>query len=436
MPATVTVSFTVNECSVMAQKETTLDIARDWYLWNDRLPGTIDIADFATVNDLVAFIASFSPPGSDGFPVDRYGGIGPAETEQQFFGEGKYEGFGFSFRFDAADDMRITRVFADSPAAFASPGPLARGQRILALNDRTIAEILASGGSAELAAILDSALVKFTILDTDAVEFDTEIERGIVTIDPVPQWRLVPRADGTSAGYLQFETFISTADAQLDAVFEQFRLASVSDVVLDLRYNGGGIVPTAEFFADLLGGFVASDEIFTETRFNADRSAENRLRRFAALLNSINLSRLVVIASGSTASASEMIINGLGPHVDVAVVGQDTFGKPVGQSGWQFCDNILRLTTFQLFNADGFGDYFDGLPVTAGCEAVDDLSVAVGDDADPRLVAALNYLDTGACQAPPAGQIQELAQFKLGFEALPVMPVRNDAPWRVYADAY
>lgn len=416
-------------CSVAAQKQTTLEIAREWYLWNDRLPASINIENFATVNELVAFIAESSPLGSDNEPVDRYGGIGSAEAEEQFFGEGKFEGFGFSYRFETNDELRVTRVFADSPAA---QGGLARGQQIVALNGTPVADIIAGQGVNALFAVFDTSPLTFTLRDRNGVDLEpTTIERGIVTIDPVPQWRLIERPDGTKAGYLEFYQFISTANAELDAVFAEFRTNNVTDVIVDLRYNGGGIVTTAELFGDLLGGFVAGNLAFSETRYNMDKANENSVRLFNLLANSINLSRLVVIASGSTASASELVINGMVPHVEVAIVGDTTFGKPIGQSGWQFCDNILRLTTFQLFNADGFGAYFDGLPVTAGCAASDDLSVEVGAVGDPNLDAALNYLGTGACQTAPEAQLLK--------QAVPEEQLRRadhrGLPWRIYADA-
>jgi len=81
-------------------------------------------------------------------------------------------------------------------------------------------------------------------------------------------------------------------------------------------------------------------------------------------------------------------------------VGENTFGKPVGQVGIEFCEKILRPTSFRVANALGDGDYFDGLPVD--CPAEDDLTVPVGDDNDPRLVAALSVAQTGACPPAPA----------------------------------
>jgi C-terminal processing protease CtpA/Prc len=239
------------------------------------------------------------------------------------------------------------------------------------------------------------------MLETDGVtEFTVTIAAGEVTIDPLPQVFRIPRPAGPDVGYMELASFISTADPEFDAVFADFRANGVNDVIIDLRYNGGGLVTTTELLGDYFGGDVAENLIFSETRFNSDRAAaNNRIEFFERLGNSMSLSRLVVIATRNTASASEMIANGMAPHVEVTIVGDDTFGKPVGQVGLEFCGQVLRATAFQLFNADGFGDYFDGLPVD--CPAADDLNVAVGAPDDPNMVAALSWLDTGACPAAP-----------------------------------
>jgi C-terminal processing protease CtpA/Prc len=216
----------------------------------------------------------------------------------------------------------------------------------------------------------------------------------------------------------------------MDAVFADFRAQGVNDIILDLRYNGGGLVSTSELLGDFLGGDVAENLLYSQTVFNELRApANNSVEFFERRLNSMSLVRLVVIASRSTASASELVINGMDPHVEVVIVGDDTFGKPVGQVGLEFCEKILRPTAFQTLNADGFGDYFFGLPVD--CAAPDDLDVAVGADNDPNIEAALTYLDTGGC---PAASVPG-AQFKLQAEqAVPQLELRG-TPAREFANA-
>ena len=302
---------------------------------------------------------------------------------------------------------------------------------MLSLNGRAVADIQADEG---VNAFFDANdTVDFELQPVTGAAFQTgAISKAIVTIPPIPQWEVIDAGNGRKVGYMELSTFISTADPEFDVVFEAFRTANVTDVIIDLRYNGGGLVSTAELLGDYLGGRVAENLIFSNTEFNADRAAQNNETEFLELrLNSISLSRLVVIATQGTASASELVTNGMIPHVDVAIVGDRTFGKPVGQIGLTFCDKILRPTAFKLANALGDGDYFDGLPVD--CAAADDLSVAVGDPLDPNMVAAMTYLDTGAC---PVVSIPSGNQFKGAKPSRSPARERQRPPHRELLDAY
>ena len=382
-------------CSNDSQKQFVLDNLYAWYLWNDLLPANLNIDDYESPEELVARVTTtYGPQDADGNPVDLFSSVASLEADTQFFGEGRFEGFGFSWRFvdPASTEFRITRVFSGSPAA---SGGLDRGQRLLSLNGRTIEEIEAAEGIG--AVFGDNDTLTFEMERVDNSIFSVELTKDIVTIDPVPQWRLIDQGPGVPpVGYLELTSFISTADAELDTVFADFNDANVTDIILDLRYNGGGLVSTAELLGDFLGGEIAENLVFSRTEFNADRAAaNNRATFFARLVNSINLDQLVVIATNSTASASELVTNGMIPHATVTIVGENTFGKPVGQIGLEFCEKILRPTSFRLANADGDGDYFGGLPVD--CPASDELSIPIGDDLDPNMVAAMSVLNTGAC---------------------------------------
>jgi carboxyl-terminal processing protease len=406
-----------NGCSITEQKQFVLDVMRDWYLWNDLLPADVDINAFSTPDELLAFLTAVQP-------IDNFSHISSLEADTQFFGEGKFEGYGFSSRFVATDDLRLSRVFVDSPANAAG---LARGQQILQLNGRTIAEIGAAEG---VGAVFDTSPISFTMRELDGTEFTTQITAAIVTIDPIPQSRIIPVTGTPGVGYIELAQFISTAEPVFDTVFGEFRAANVTDVIIDMRFNGGGLVRTAELLGDYLGGFVAQNLTFSKTVFNADRASNNEEDFFALRGNSLGLSRLIVIASRGTASASELVTNSMEPHVEVTIVGDTTFGKPVGQIGVQFCDQVLRPTAFQTLNANDFGDYFDGLP--ADCSVADDLGIPVGVDNDPNVEAALTYLSTGACPIVAMPLMLEKAE-------RPVRAVnvnRRRTPQRELADAY
>jgi hypothetical protein len=374
-------------CENDSQKLFVLETMRDIYFWYDLLPVSVDGSLYASPEELLAFLVSFQP-------LDNFTFITSAEADAQFFGEGKFEGFGFSTRFEAADDLRFTRVFSGSPAALAG---FQRGQRILELDGRTIAEIEANEG---LNVVFDQSPLEFTIRNLDASEFIVTVSHDIVTIDPLPQWRLIPVGAGVPpVGYVEFATFVSTADPVFSNVFSDFNAAGVTDVIIDMRYNGGGLVNTARLLGDHLGGSVPG-QIFSITVFNDKNTFRNETKLFDQVANSMNLSRLVVIATPGTASASELVINSMETHADVTIVGDTTFGKPVGQVGALFCDKILRATAFETLNSLNEGGYFNGLPVD--CPAADDITKVVGSATDPNLITALTYLETGACPPAPA----------------------------------
>ena len=379
-------------CSIDGQKQFVLDALYDWYLWNDLLPANIDIADYASPESLVFEVTTtFGPQDALGDPIDRWSSVGSLEADQQYFGEGRYEGFGFSWR-EEGGDMRMTGVFPGSPADNAG---LARGQTVVTLNNRTYADIVANEG---INTFFDNnATVDFAMRRLDNTTFSEPVTKDIVTITPIPQWRTINIGDGVPpVGYMEFRTFVSTADPVFDEVFADFIAAGVQDVIIDLRYNGGGLVRTAELLGDYLGGFANDGLVFSQTEFNADRAAANNSSSFfSRRVNSIDITRFIVIASRSTASASELVTNSLIPYADVSIVGDNTYGKPVGQVGFEFCEKILRPTSFRTTNANGDGDYFDGLPVD--CPAADVLEVPVGADNDPNVVAALSISETGAC---------------------------------------
>lgn len=391
-------------CSVNDQKQFVLDALYDWYLWNDLLPANIDIADYADPESLVFDVTrTFGPQDALGNPIDIWSSVGSLEADQQFYGEGRYEGFGFSWR-EEGGEMRISSVFSNSPADIAG---ISRGQAVLSLNNRSYDNIVANEGVGTF--FDNNATVEFEIRRIDATTFVVQVTKDIVTIDPLPdsRVRIIDLGPGVPPlGYFELRTFISTADPRFDQVFAEFIAAGVRDVVIDLRYNGGGLVSTAELLGDYLGGFANDGLVFSNTEFNADRAPANNSRSFFSRRgNSIDITRFIVIASRSTASASELVTNALAPYADVWIVGDNTYGKPVGQVGIDFCEKILRPTSFRTTNADGFGDYFDGLPVD--CPAADVLEIPVGADNDPNVVAAVSISETGAC---PVAAAQEFEQ--------------------------
>jgi hypothetical protein len=199
-------------------------------------------------------------------------------------------------------------------------------------------------------------------------------------------------------------TFISTANDQLRTAFADFRAQGITNFVIDFRYNGGGLVATAEVMGDLLGGNRSSSDIFSVTRFRASKSAENnRTRRFAPQPQSVSPVKIAFISTRATASASENVAAAFVPFlgVNAALVGSNSFGKPVGQIALDLtaCDDRIRVVAFATENAAGQGDYFSGLAGTmrTTCAAADDITRPLGDPQEASLRAALDFVAGRSC---------------------------------------
>ncbi|MDH3777482.1 MAG: hypothetical protein OES59_01565, partial [Gammaproteobacteria bacterium] len=208
-------------CSIDGQKTYVLDALYYWYLWNDLLPANINIADYATPEELVTQVTqTYGPQKPGGGPLDRFSSVGSLAADQQFFGEGKFEGFGFRFNFvNFLPPFQILGTFADSPAGASA---LARGQTVITLNGRTPEAIQAAEG---ISAFFDNTdTVTFVVEDLQGIELPPiEITKGIVTIDPVPQWRVIEMGAGNPpVGYMELSTFVSTADPKFETVFSNF----------------------------------------------------------------------------------------------------------------------------------------------------------------------------------------------------------------------
>lgn len=395
-------------CSVADEKDAIVSTMQDWYFFNSPdFPSQtakyngINLASYASANDLLDFLR-YEPAQFDrGFSF-----ITTAAAEQSFFGQGEFVGFGFGTQFVDAplnEDLRFTRVFSGSPAEQAG---FQRGFRILELDGRTIAEInQAEGVNAAFGPAEEGFSVEFLIRDNNDAEFTVQVSKTVVTIDPVPPvpMRIID-LNGRPVGYINLRTFITPAESALDSIFAQFQAQNVRDLVIDVRYNGGGLVSVAERFADLIGGAALPvGTVFSRTLFNPDRANNNSERQFAQLANSMAmLDSIVFITNGGSASASELMINSFLPHTTVVTVGSLSGGKPVGQSAFDFCSDTqrFRLVTFEIVNALNQGRYFGGLP--ADCPAEDDLNFQQGDVNEDSLATALTRIDTGQCPPPSA----------------------------------
>lgn len=395
-------------CSPEAQKRDTLEIARSWYLYPDLLPETVNLADYADADDLLYGItAQARTEGKD----RGWSFVTTATQTQAFYGEGRTMGFGFGF-LNRGGRIFVSQVFSGSAAYDAG---FRRGDEITAIGTPPgplvpIATVLSTGLGAALGPNEDGVTRAFEMIPvgTAATEIRTPSKRAYF-LDPVPAWRTWDGAGGKKLGYVGLRTFIGPADDLLRQAFQSFLTAGVTDVVVDLRYNGGGLVSTGQLLSNLLGGGLAGRTMYS-VRNNSLHALEDRTYGFAPAAQSVTPMSVAFVTTRSSASASELVPNAMEPWRSVALVGKPTYGKPVGQRGFELagCDVVVYVVSFKLVNAQEEGDYFSGLPdanvAFTGplCDAEDEIGREQDDPLEASTAAALHFLENGTCPPPPA----------------------------------
>ena len=395
-----------NLCGETARKQWVLNVTREWYLFPDLLPASVDAASYATAEDLLdALTATARAQGKDRF----FSYLTTKSAEDSLLGEGQFVGFGFRSRTDTGNRPFILDVFEGSPAAEAG---LQRGDEAIAVDQGSgfvpLSQSLADGTTSftDLLGTADVGVQRGLRVLRNGQAIDVQLTKRTVTIDPVPDTfgtRILTLEDNTTrVGYLNLRSYISSADPQLRAAFEDFRAQNLHYFIIDLRYNGGGLVSTAELVDNLLGGDRTSTEVQYAIQHSARKSNQDSTVRFQPQAQSVRPVRIAFLTTDATASASEININTMRSWVEVAIVGSDTYGKPVGQLAFDLanaCQDRLRLVTFRTLNAEGAGDYYDGLASSMrfACAASDTLGAPMGAVADSLTQAALQWINTGAC---------------------------------------
>ncbi|HEY6508999.1 MAG TPA: S41 family peptidase, partial [Vicinamibacterales bacterium] len=379
---------TAASCTPTGKNLFVRDVMTDLYLWYTEIPA-LDPSRFPSPEAYLDAIRYRPLDSSYSYIADR------ASTEA-FFASSQYAGFGFSSALDAALALRVVQVYPASPADEAG---LLRGDRIVEINGRSVDELLATDALGAAYGPPEAGVPGELVVRRGEDTLRASMVKRPVII-PTVSHTTVFDVGGQRVGYVFFRNFVEPSFGALAEAFEVLRSGGARELVLDLRYNGGGLVNVAQFLGGLIGGARTEGQVFAEY-FHNDRNAfRNQILRFDTQPAALPLERLVVITTQASASASELVINALRPFIPVVIVGDRTYGKPVGQYAIPFCDKILAPVSFQLRNANGEGDFFDGLPPT--CPAPDDFDAQLGDPTEGSLREALTVIATGACSSPPS----------------------------------
>ena len=382
-------------CSTASQNLWVRDQMNQYYYWYQFMPSGVNPATFSTPEaylDAVRYL-----------PIDIFSNIQSAAASDSLLNDGQLVKYGFT-QLVGPSDITVLQVWPGSPAEDAG---LSRGDRIVEVNGTAVASHNANG-------TLGAAFGPDVVGQAAAIVFEkrsgerrtAQMVKRVVVYPTVSVSRLF-EADGRKVGYIVFNTFVQPSVAALNDAFAALKTAGATELVLDLRYNGGGLVEVATHLGSLIGGSRTSGQPMMNYVHNDKVGPQyNKTTRFTSAPDALNLQRLVVIATRSTASASELVINALRPFMPVTIVGDRTYGKPIGSYGFRFCDKVLWPISFSIKNANLEGDYFDGLPVD--CPAADDATHPLGDPAEASFAEALTVLRTGACTQRSAAEMRAL----------------------------
>ena len=417
--AAPTPSPTPAGCSLSERKTWALGQLQEWYLFPELLDTTVNPASFTTVNAYIdALVAPARAQSRDRF----FTHLASISQENAFFNSGSSAGFGIRLTYDiTAKRVFVVEAFEGAPALAAG---VDRGTEIIAIgtnagNLQTVTALITAGGAQAVVDALGPTTAgtnRLLRVVTNGVQQDLSITKGDFALTPVSSRYGVKILDngGTRVGYVNLRTFIDTADPALRNAFATLKAQGITQVIVDLRYNGGGLVSIAELFGDLMAANKVG-QVFSFTTFRASKSNNNDSDNFGTQSQAIAATKIAFIGTTGTASASELLINAFTPylHANSALIGTNTFGKPVGQIALDkaSCDDRLRPVAFRTENSARQGDYYTGLAarVEASCAAGDDYTKQLGDPAEASVKVALDFLAGRSCSAISGGGQTSLA---------------------------
>jgi C-terminal processing protease CtpA/Prc len=369
----------------------------DVYLWYREIVN-VDSSNYATAGDYFSALLVRTR--------DRFSFVESQAVIDAFFQSGEVVGYGAKFVRGSNGRLRVAYSEPGSPARLAG---VDRGTQIFNINGTPEGQL---GRNAFLAALYPAKsgdTNNFDVLDPGAVNTRrVTLSATAVVGSPVLMHQvLTAPQSGRKVGYMVFNNHTANAEGPLSGAMAQFAAAGIDDLVLDMRYNGGGYLYVASEVGYMIGGAPTRGQVFEQLRFN-DKHPEktsnpaNSLQFFDtdsnnAVLPTLGLTRVFVLTGAGTCSASESIINALSPFVTVITVGGATCGKPYGFIQRNNCGTAYFAIEFDGVNSAGQGGYVNGFLPT--CAAADDLEHQFGDGNERLLKTALAYQSSGSCPA-------------------------------------
>jgi C-terminal processing protease CtpA/Prc len=380
-------------------KKGIFDSMKEWYFWESELPQTLDLSKFASNQALLEELM-FKP-------LDRWSYLTTkAQFEAAFTGQAS-GAHGFSFAFDQDEKLFVAFVFDEGPAG---KDGWQRGWQIIQINNKPISDYKNSTGgySFNLGANEVGVTNTFKFRLPDGTETTRTIQKGAFQTNSV-LFKNVYEVGAKKVGHCVYQSFKATAglsptrSKEVEDLFNFFIAEGINELIIDLRYNGGGSVAVTEQILNYLVPASVNGRVMYTNKLNEKKTSNNKTVNFSKK-GSLNLERIIFITSRGSASASELLVNCLDPYMDLVLIGDNTFGKPVGSFplssfNRNLSNNNVELVpiTFAIANSEGKAEYFDGFPVNFAVG--DDPARNWNDKEEKRLKAALEFIESGSVNA-------------------------------------
>lgn len=368
------------------------------YLWYKDLPSNVNPSAYSSPFALLEAVKA---------SYDRYSFI---MTEQDYYDRyvnATFFGYGFASQPNADNSAYVVSYVYDDGSA--AENSLRRGDRIIEIEGVSVTEWLQrlAAGTVTNDDIFgenkEGVMRQFVWQKPNGDIVTADFIKGNVTTNTVLHSEVQVRGE-QRIGYLVFNSFIELSEAELEQAFRGFSQQNINEIVLDLRYNGGGLIRVANQLASHIALPSLLNKVFVKFQYNDKNSSKNTTTLFSLGQGNtaLNLPRVVVLTTAASCSSSELVINSLAPFIDVVQIGETTCGKPVGQQPELIEGYFLFAINFQTVNALDQGAYFDGL--VPNCRVGDQVVGDWGVSEDPLLAEALYYLEHEQCSAASAIQ--------------------------------
>lgn len=327
------------------------NVMKTQYLWNKLMPD-VKKEDYPGPYELLDAMRYKK--------LDRWSFMqGYNEYMQQ--NQGIFVGHGIRIGLDENNKARIAQIY--KKAKLYEQG-VRRGWIVKKLNDVELAPILIQDDYEAYDKLMGTSQAgvtnKFLFETPDGQEITITDSKASFTLNTVIHYDTLELKTGTT-GHLVFEQFISPSNEELKDAFEFFKQNNINNIIVDLRYNGGGNLSVLQNLAAHIGGSSRFGKPFLKLTYNEDRQSDNWDMNFGSVSSAVSVNKMIVITTRMTASASEDLINGLKPFMEIHTIGDTTNGKPVGMEGITYSRKYIFFPiTFTLFNIENESDFYEG----------------------------------------------------------------------------